>query len=187
MSCEYHPGGGEPTCGARFPPMTDKDKPRGADGRYIVGRSLTERLLSQVSNLGGQGCWTWDGFLRKGYGCAADEAGRDSKVHRMVYRLLVGPIPKGLTLDHLCRNRACVRPSHLEPVTNQENALRGFGVGVLNARKTHCLRGHEFTPENTRLRRGARECRQCGRSRVDLRQGRQRDKRRAFSDHEPTR
>lgn len=78
-----------------------------------------------------------------------------------------GSIPKGLTLDHLCRNRACVNPVHLEPVTNRVNILRGIGITAQNARKTHCKHGHPFTVENTIYKHGGgwRICKICNRAR----------------------
>ena len=69
--------------------------------------------------------------------------------HRAYYERYVGPIPEGLVIDHLCRNRRCVNPTHLEPVTSAENNLRGLGPGAVNRRKKACHRGHAFTPENT--------------------------------------
>ena len=85
--------------------------------------------------------------------------------HRVVYEILVGPIPVGLELDHLCRNRACVNPDHLEPVTTRTNLLRGYSPWACRARQTHCKRGHEFTPENTYgTGDGRRYCRTCRRA-----------------------
>lgn len=112
------------------------------------------------------GCWHWMGERgRNGYGVARTAGAYFA--HRLAYELLVGPIPEGLVIDHLCRVRHCVNPAHLEPVTSGENTLRGETVAAANARKTHCDRGHEFTPENTYWKRDRagqprwRECKAC--------------------------
>lgn len=78
--------------------------------------------------------------------------------HRVMYTALVGTIPDGLTLDHLCRNRPCVNPDHLEPVTYRENILRSRNAAAENARKTHCIRGHELPPPDERGRRTCKPC-----------------------------
>lgn len=108
-------------------------------------------------------CWLWQGGLTsKGYGRFS--VGRHGNVvaHRFAYELLIGPIPDGLVIDHLCRNRACQNPAHMEPVTNQVNVLRGVGPTAQLARRTHCTNGHEYTPANTYLRPdGGRRCVTC--------------------------
>jgi len=82
--------------------------------------------------------------------------------HIVAWELFRGPVPAGLQLDHLCRNRACINPNHLEPVTSRENTLRGVGPAARWAKRTHCERGHEFTPDNTLTRpNGSRRCRVC--------------------------
>jgi len=85
-----------------------------------------------------------------------------------MYENLHGEVPRGLVLDHLCREPQCVNPDHLEPVTSAENVMRGVGIGVVHASQTHCKRGHEFTAENTYrvpphkgLPNGGRSCRTC--------------------------
>lgn len=117
------------------------------------------------------GCWFWLGHINKDNGYGAMSIGRNKKVpaHRYAYELIFGPVPKHLDIDHLCRNRDCVNPAHLEPVTRQENLRRGKGwkpgneVSTRNQlAKTHCANGHEYTPENTyRSKPGRPPCRSC--------------------------
>ena len=100
-----------------------------------------------------------------GYGVFAITSLKSMLAHRFSYELLVGPIAPGLELDHLCRVRACCNPAHLEPVTPLENFRRGYAIAAINARKTHCKHGHEFSPENTYVYTGkqgtSRICREC--------------------------
>lgn len=97
-----------------------------------------------------EGCWVWRGYKRNGYGtlwCGHENRG-NWLIHRLIYTIIIGKIPVGLQLDHVlargCKERACFRPSHLEAVTSRDNLLRGMGMAALNARKTHCIRGHEL-------------------------------------------
>ena len=125
------------------------------------------RALALIEYDPNGGCWLWSGAPNScGYG-QLQVSGRPWRAHRYIYEKLVGPIPSGLQLDHLCRVRLCVNPAHLEPVNNRENVLRGVGRTAENARKTHCARGHEYTPENTRYQfhagRPQRRCIICRR------------------------
>ena len=119
-----------------------------------------DRYWSYVDKTGS--CWNWTGTGNgRGYGFFAVK-GRNVQVHRYAYKLARGEIPDGLTIDHLCMNKLCVNPDHLEAVTNGENVRRAqahYGVG---AAVTHCPVGHEYTPENTyREPKGSRSCREC--------------------------
>lgn len=110
-------------------------------------------------------CWIWlaaDNGL--GYGMFRHE-GRYHLAYRFAYERLVGPIPKGLVIDHLCRNPACVRPEHLEPVTQRVNTLRGNAPSARQARQTHCKRGHELDPYAAGRKR---QCVACRRLRARL-------------------
>lgn len=102
------------------------------------------------------GCWHWTGYLSdQGYGRLWDGKAVQY-AHRLSFEMFRGQIPDGLDLDHLCRNRGCVNPAHLEPVTRRENVSRG------KALITHCPHGHEYTPQNTIYRKaGGRVCRTC--------------------------
>lgn len=129
--------------------------------------TLEQRFWEKVDRRGPDECWPWRGHTnREGYGRFAGSAGKIVQAHRFAYMLVIGPILDGLTLDHLCRNRECVNPAHLEPVTNRENNLRGNGWSGRNVRKTHCAQGHRFDVANTYIRpNGSRRCRTCKRQR----------------------
>ena len=102
-------------------------------------------------------CWMWVGYLdRDGYGRFLSSFEQKTSAHRLVYKIMVGEIPAGLTLDHICRNRSCVNPGHLEPVTFRENLARAVSA------RTHCKNGHPWTPENTYTTENRpRACRRC--------------------------
>lgn len=127
---------------------------------------LDERFWAKVDRRSTNECWEWTAARNAaGYG-QFRVTGQHSPVnaHRVAYEMSSGPIPAGHHIDHLCRNRGCVNPAHLEPVTQRTNTLRGAGATAINARKTHCKRGHEFTPENTYEHPLGRNCRTCLRS-----------------------
>src|SRR5690606_5755076 len=122
-------------------------------------KSVEQRFWEKVDK--SDGCWLWTAAKDAyGYGTFSVVRGKANGAHRIAYSWLVGPLDRKTFLDHLCRVRHCVNPEHLQPVTNGENVLRGFGPFAVNARKTHCIHGHEFTSENTHIdRRGYRQCR----------------------------
>jgi hypothetical protein len=123
------------------------------------------RLLDKIDASGV--CWEWTASRNAG-GYGQFRVARSMRgAHRVAYTLLVGPVPAGLDLDHLCRNRACVNPDHLQPVTRQTNIRRGSSLVAGQARQTHCLRGHPFDGVNSYVSsRGKRECRACIRRKV---------------------
>ena len=108
-------------------------------------------------------CWLWTGYIDpEGYGQGKDTNDKTWRAHRLAWTLLVGPIPNGLTTDHLCRVRNCVNPDHIELVPPGVNTLRGYGRGAQNARKTECKRGHPLNGENLyTYSDGRRLCRTC--------------------------
>lgn len=137
------------------------------DAEYVVGGgrrsdSPEKRFWARVQKT--DSCWLWTGKLGpRGY-ATFSVGGKPVRVHRFAYELLVGPIPPGLTLDHLCRVRHCVSPAHLEAVPPGINVLRGAGLAAQNTRKTHCINGHPFSGANLGLSlSGERLCRACRR------------------------
>lgn len=112
----------------------------------------------------GNGCWLWTRpVLRSGYAMFfVNPAVRSRPAHRVAYEALVGDIPDGNQIDHLCKVRRCVNPLHLEPVTQRENILRSDAFSAVNARKTHCIHGHPLSGFNLITdSNGWRKCRKC--------------------------
>ena len=124
-------------------------------------RPHIERVLQKLGPADANGCWPWLGHVdKRGYGRTHDEHGCSALAHREVYVILVGPIPSGLELDHLCRNPPCANPSHMEPVTGAENKRRAAAANYTNC----CPSGHPFDEANTYVdRQGYRKCRACRR------------------------
>ena len=125
--------------------------------------SLPENIRKRITIDRETGCWNWTGSKTDGYGYASVN-GKLWRVHRFVYTKLRGPIPDGMVTDHLCRNRGCSNPDHIEVVTNRENVIRGIGISAKNLTKTHCPHGHPYGP--TTIVRGSptRVCLTCRRA-----------------------
>ena len=131
----------------RYPPISQRD---------------ISRFWRKVEKTGPNGCWTWLGYHDKAGYCPFLWGGKLSYAHIFSFLLHKGPIPEGCEVDHKCRNRGCPNPDHHRPLTHRANVLAGNTTPARHAAQTHCLRGHEFTPENTYLNpRGERQCRQC--------------------------
>ncbi len=135
-------------------------------GKWAISSPI-ERFEAKVDRVSSAtGCWLWTAQVDlHGYGQFwADPETGGVKAHRWSYEHFVGPIPDGLSLDHLCRNPPCVNPAHLEPVTTRENLIRGVGFPAQNVAKTHCVHGHALVASNVYRppsQPTVRVCRQC--------------------------
>lgn len=122
-----------------------------------IPAGLPKNFMKRVRRRSDTGCWEWTLSLNNhGYGIVSVGDGKQRYAHRVAYVAANGPIPKGLELDHLCRNPKCVNPDHLEAVTHFENHQRGK-----RATATHCKHGHPFDEDNTYWRGSHRKCRAC--------------------------
>lgn len=149
------------------------EKPVRWQAEYVRGhrppKPAIERLMAKIPpDRTEDGCWLWQGHrTTDGYGQlrVGGRGTSNAMAHRISYELFVGPIPDGHHIDHLCRVPSCVNPSHLEPVTPQENTLRGHGYPAVVIRTDSCGRGHEGFEENAYVnpRTGLRRCRECRR------------------------
>lgn len=144
--------------------MPGRPKRRQADPKMAA--TAQSRFFPKVDTSEPDGCWRWTAATNgAGYGVLAmSRDGVKVLAHRFSYELVHGPIPDGLVVDHLCRTPLCVNPLHLEAVPQRTNNLRGSSPSARQAKQTHCVHGHEFTPENTYVRAGHRSCRACHRA-----------------------
>ena len=125
--------------------------------------SLPDRFHQKYAIDTASGCWQWTAATTTGYG-RVKWHGVVHTAHRLAYEHYVGDIPDGLEIDHLCRNRGCINPAHLEPVSRRENILRGISPSAIGARVTHCPKGHPYDEANTYTTpSGRRHCRECNR------------------------
>lgn len=128
--------------------------------------SDVDRLMSHV-RIEQNGCWTWTaaamsgGYAVTSFGSRSNNSRKMVYAHRLMYELIKGKVPSDLQLDHLCRNRLCINPDHLEAVTARVNQIRGNTFAAQNIRKSHCKRGHPFDLLNTEFYMGKRRCREC--------------------------
>lgn len=164
--------GRKPFCASHNRRLDQYGDPLAGPPIICIGGTLHDKLWRHIETEPNTGCWLWSGHITNaGYG-TIELNGAPRRAHRICYEYYVGPIPESLTLDHLCRVRCCVNPKHLEPVTRGENVRRGIGADLCRERgtvrrsqKTHCDRGHEWTPENTGhyAANGLRRCNACSR------------------------
>lgn len=169
-----------PDCGIPLNGKTAYGLCAGHYGQVQRGQSLRPILRGEGARFWAkvektETCWNWTGTRHsKGYG-RIKVGNQMVAAHRWAWESIHGLIPDGLTLDHLCRNPSCVNPAHLEPVTSGVNTLRGGNPCAENARKMHCKRGHEFTPDNTYWniygKYMSRVCRTCSKARKHRRRG----------------
>ena len=151
---------------------------------------IKSQLMEYVHIEPYSGCWIYSGaWSARGYGRKAVRQSNGKTcnrlAHRISFELFRGEVPKGMALDHLCRTRCCVNPSHLEPVTSRENSIRGIGPQVNRLRLisiTRCKFGHEYTPENTFVQKfksgkTGRQCIKCRSDRGRIRYAREREER----------
>jgi hypothetical protein len=139
---------------------------RGPEGVSVLDHPFWTRVDASGD------CWTWTGGRQSaGYGhYSLGRRGLKTLAHRFAYELLVGPIPEGRQIDHLCRNHLCVNPDHMEPVTQRTNILRGTSPAAAHARVQTCPSGHPYDEANTCHRsNGRRSCRTCSRQRNNAR------------------
>lgn len=144
--------------------------------KFHVSRDILARLFSKIEKsteyfYNGSACWIWTAFKDdNGYGhCTVNGLGWVS--HRILYHIFVETIPPELDCDHLCRRPFCVNPAHIEPVTNYVNTMRGENMTAINARKTHCPKGHDYALY-TRKKKKGRDCLICHRERERERKAR---------------
>lgn len=128
---------------------------RRRDEAYVVSRFFDKVEITES-------CWLWRAAkVNRDYGQFRSVYFPTAHAHRVAYLMMVGPVPDGHEIDHICRVHNCVNPDHLEAVTHRENMLRGETVAAANARKTHCIRGHDLSIRTD----GSRFCRVCARER----------------------
>lgn len=143
--------------------MSDEIESASLWGDRRIPRKIWLRVDSRIET----GCWLWTGYVRRdGYG-VINRGGRIERVHRLMYATFIAPLDPDLVIDHRCRVRRCCNPAHLDQVTDRVNVVErasATSIAVQRLKQTHCVNGHEFTPENTFTRPqrpGTRECRAC--------------------------
>jgi len=143
----------------------------------LNSRRIWEQRFMENVSVSINGCWLWSGTIDSyGYGVFVTEKKNTFKAHRLSFALKRGYCSSELTIDHLCKNKKCVNPDHMELITNSENVTRGNGPFMINKRKTHCINGHPLSGDNlvtfeSERKLGKRQCKIChaNRSRISAR------------------